>query len=78
MIYIDKAGHLVTDSNLEELHEFAEKIGLKQEWFQNTQNKNHPHYDLTTQNMIEKAIENGANLVSSKEIVCILQDRKGD
>jgi hypothetical protein len=33
-----------TDLALAELHEMAEKIGLKRAWFQN---KRWPHYDLT-------------------------------
>jgi len=37
-------GHLFTDGNIEELHEFAQKIGLKREWFQNK--KLLKHYDL--------------------------------
>lgn len=33
--------HLVSDSSFEELHTFAEKLGLKRAWFQGD------HYDLT-------------------------------
>jgi hypothetical protein len=36
--------HLVADS-LSELHEFANRLGLKPEWFQ-SQSK-YPHYDVT-------------------------------
>jgi len=35
--------HMFADT-LEELHEFAQKIGMKREWFQD---KRLPHYDLT-------------------------------
>lgn len=35
--------HMFADSE-EELHEFAKKIGMKKEWFQD---KKLPHYDLT-------------------------------
>lgn len=35
--------HMFADS-LEELHEFADKIGMKRTWFQDTKL---PHYDLT-------------------------------
>ena len=35
--------HLMADS-LEELHEWAQAIGLKRCWFDS--NKKHPHYDL--------------------------------
>ena len=48
-------GHLLT-SDLDELHEFAQKIGLKREWFQDT---TFPHYDLTFRKR-EQAIRHGA------------------
>lgn len=38
-------GHLF-GTDLEELHQFAEDIGLKREWFQ-TGRSGFPHYDLT-------------------------------
>ena len=37
--------HMTTDSDLEELHLFAEKIGMRRAWFQN--HPVMPHYDLT-------------------------------
>ena len=52
MIYVDnyegKLGrmimcHMLSD-NIEELHEFASKLGLKRSWFQNG---SAPHYDLS-------------------------------
>lgn len=36
--------HMSCDGDLEELHRFAERIGLKRAWFQNA---SLPHYDLT-------------------------------
>lgn len=36
--------HLATDGDLDELHKFAQSIGLKREWFQD--HPAHPHYDL--------------------------------
>jgi hypothetical protein len=52
MIFMDKQGHLISDHDIEELHAFARKIGLKKEWFQDKRNKDfyYPHYDLTTPN----------------------------
>jgi hypothetical protein len=35
--------HLVTDGNLEELHEFATRLGQRRTWFQT---EGCPHYDL--------------------------------
>ena len=57
--------HLVS-SNLKELHEFAEKIGLKKEWFQN---KKYPHYDLTSKKIVGKARKNGAGFMASRTII---------
>lgn len=47
--------HMFADS-LEELHEFAERIGMRRAWFQN---KKLPHYDLTA-NRRQLALRNGA------------------
>jgi len=60
-----RCGHLVSDSSLEELHAFAASLGLRREWFQQ---KSVPHYDLTGE-QYELALERGAVLVSSREIV---------
>ncbi|MGH9801680.1 MAG: DUF4031 domain-containing protein [Blastocatellia bacterium] len=60
-----RCGHLVSDTSIEELHEFADGLGLRREWFQQ---KSIPHYDLTG-SVYELAIERGATLVSSREIV---------
>jgi hypothetical protein len=74
VIYTDKVGHLITDGELHELHSFAVGgLGLKYEWFQD---KKFPHYDLTTARMRKKALNCGAKLVSSREIVRILKARK--
>lgn len=37
--------HMTTDGDLEELHRFAARIGLKRAWFQD--HASLPHYDLT-------------------------------
>jgi len=75
MIYIDNKGklgwsHLIADS-IYELHDFAIKIGLKHEWFQAKPEK--PHYDVKGM-MRKRAIENGAKIVSSKEIIKVLRE----
>lgn len=48
--------HMWSD-NIEELHETADKIGLKREWFQDR--ARFPHYDLRP-HMYLKALEHGA------------------
>lgn len=58
--------HLISDSSIGELHEFARRIGLKREWFQE---HFHPHYDLTTKRMSEKAVKAGAKEVDTKQLI---------
>lgn len=69
MILVDttfgKWCHMASDS-LEELHEFALKIGLKRGWFQNK--KNRPHYDLMKSKK-KLAIELGAKEVTRRELL---------
>lgn len=38
--------HMVSDTSIDELHSFAENLGLKRAWFQNKRDANFPHYDL--------------------------------
>ena len=66
MIFIDSQGHMVSDTSLEELHRFARRLRLKEEWFQN--HPIHPHYDLTTDRKRQQAFKFGAKLASSREI----------
>jgi hypothetical protein len=66
MVYTDKV-HMVAD-NLGELHDFATRIGLRREWFQN--HSRHPHYDLWG-SRLKSALNRGAVVVNSKEIVRI-------
>lgn len=47
--------HLAAD-NLDELHAFASKLGLRRGWFQS---KGYPHYDVTV-SMRERALKMGA------------------
>ncbi len=72
MIYTDGI-HLITDGDIEELHTFAKKIGLKRDWFQ--ANKRHPHYDIF-RSMVSAAISNGAVVVSRRKIVNMLKRNK--
>lgn len=70
MIYTDLT-HLITNGPMEELHEFAQSIGLKRQWFQD--HNRHPHYDLMG---FKKglAVRAGAKVVTSKEIVRVLNN----
>ena len=60
-----RCGHLVSDASIEELHLFAENLGLRREWFQR---RSVPHYDLTGVRY-DLALAMGARLVSSRELV---------
>lgn len=54
--------HLVSDESYEELHAFAERLGIPQRAFQGD------HYDIPT-DYRERAIALGATPVSSRELV---------
>lgn len=58
MIFTDGT-HLIADT-LTELHEFAQSLGLKREWFQP---KSYPHYDLF-RGKPKLALKGGAELLS--------------
>lgn len=60
--------HMMADTE-EELHEFAQKIGLRKEWFQGD------HYDLT---FIKRAhaITNGAKPITTKKMVEIRKAKR--
>ena len=75
-VYVDEAiwkkpngrvsyAHLVADS-LEELHLFANSIGIKSHWFHRS--SKYPHYDINQDQRL-KAIEAGAVEVTSVDIV---------
>jgi hypothetical protein len=85
MIYVDqpihpwrgkKWCHLVAD-DIQELHDFAQKLGLKREWFQN--HIIQPHYDITAAKR-EAAINLGAKPITTKQmsgrVTKILLDRR--
>ena len=55
--------------SLEELHEFAQKIGLKREWFQDRPRL--PHYDLTVTRR-RVAVRVGAIEESRRELMARL------
>lgn len=58
--------HMMTDGDLEELHELAAQIGMRREWFQS--NPHHSHYDLRPSKRAA-AIKAGALPVSGTEMV---------
>lgn len=54
--------HLVSDTSYDELHEFADRLGLERRWFQGD------HYDVPTHVRLE-AIALGAVPVDSRQLV---------
>jgi hypothetical protein len=59
--------HLVSDSSLEELHEFARSCGIPARGF------DRDHYDVPAE-MYDRLVEAGATAVSSRELVRRLID----
>lgn len=69
MIYTDNI-HLCADT-VDELHQFAYKIGLKRCWFHGVR-KGHPHYDLHG-SFNKIVIEQGALLVNTRNLIKLLK-----
>jgi hypothetical protein len=68
--------HMFTDQfDLTELHQMAQRIGLKRSWFQNPRPGDHPHYDLAPSKRA-LALANGACFRSGKEWVLIVRERR--
>lgn len=77
MVYVDKQRnsfgrmimcHMLADT-VEELHEMAEKIGMKREWFQE---KSTPHYDVSLSRR-KLALENGAIEIDKEKVVELIR-----
>lgn len=70
MIIVDFAGHMVSTENEEELHDFADGLGMRRSWYQDEGPLlKHPHYDLTTGQMIDKALKQGAEQVTPQGLI---------
>jgi len=67
MTYFDDT-HLVSDT-LDELHEFAQRNGLRREWFQ--YHADHPHYDITADWRKKIALKLGAKKSRPREVLKI-------
>ena len=82
MIYVDnmqipfgrmKMCHMWTDGELDGLHIFAQKLGLKHKWFQ--PDNRLPHYDISLSKRA-KAIKMGAVDASWKDTANEMKRRK--
>lgn len=65
MVYTDKI-HLIADT-LEELHKFANKIGMNKEWFQN--HIRHPHYDIFGIMLTKTLNDKDVKVIGKKELL---------
>ena len=65
--------HMVTDGDLEELHEMARRIGIPPRGFQN--HPRHPHYDLMASGRA-RAVAHGAQEVSTRDLYKILSTKR--
>ena len=61
--------HLIADS-VDELMEFAVRMGLKREWFQA---KSTPHFDLTAEGR-ELAVQHGAIELGQRQLVAKIRE----
>jgi len=64
--------HLAADS-LNQLHDFAARLGLQRSWFQN--HPRLPHYDLT-KGMRFKALKMGAIEIDHKKLVELMNKKR--
>lgn len=71
--HYDEGCHLLADT-VEELHAFADRLGLKRSWFQNPQ-YGLPHYDLTAKKR-RIAVIFGASEISMQKVVQMMKDRR--
>ena len=65
IILLDSVHLAALDGDLDALHDFARKIGMKREWFQD-KNVRAPHYDLMTPRKRALAIRAGAVVISDR------------
>jgi len=61
--------HLMSDNDTDEIHKFAQELGLKRSWY------HVDHYDLT-ENKKNQAIRMGAKQISSIEMVNIRKAKR--
>lgn len=70
MLYTDGI-HLISDVSLEELHQFAQSIGIKRHWYHSS--SRWKHYDIPKRMRDGFAEKYNVKLVTDREIVEILR-----
>ncbi|RUT76882.1 DUF4031 domain-containing protein [Marinobacter sp. NP-6] len=82
-VYVDNARvpwrgkkwcHMVAD-NLSELHQFAQSIGVRREWFQAS--ASYPHYDVSLVRR-QLALNAGALVGTRRQIICCAKKLKAE
>ncbi len=74
LICFGTVAHMTADT-FEELHDFAQWIEVKPHFFDRSNRGDKPHYDINAEQQA-LAIERGAILVSSEQIVRIAKDMR--
>lgn len=60
--------HMFTDGDARELHDLAQGIGLRRQWYQDMgRAAMHPHYDVIGQRLYMEAVKAGAIEVAPQE-----------
>lgn len=81
VIYVDDAAwpyrgtmycHMMTDGDIQELHDFAAQLGLRRSWFQDKPSG--VHYDIS-KNKRYQAIRLGAVAVTTREMLRLCHPR---
>ncbi len=68
--------HMITDGKLKELHDMAERIGLRKAFFQSSKHgSSSPHYDLIPSKRT-LAIRYGAIEISERKLVSIIKENR--
>lgn len=69
-ILVDFIGHMTSTKSEDELHAFADELGLRRGHYQ-TEGAllKHPHYDLTTTRMRNKARKQGSEVVTPQDLI---------
>lgn len=62
---------MISDTSLDELQAFGDRLGLKRAWIHFTPGR--PHYDLINDDIRRRAIEAGALRVGRREFVAALR-----
>lgn len=65
--------HLISDTDEDELHKFAQSIELKRCWYRA---RSFPHYDLNTKVTEATVMKAGAVLVAPRDLVLIIRKRR--